>query len=52
MEKNIEVKVLHTYEDLELNEIVEVGKKMWIDKKRARELDRKHLIRIIQIIKR
>lgn len=52
MEKNIEVKILQTYEDLKFNKIVEVGKKMWIDETRAKELDRKHLIKIIQIVKR
>lgn len=52
MENNIEVKVLQTYNDLQLNKIIEVGKKMWINEKRARELDRKKLIKIIQIIKK
>lgn len=36
MEKNIEVKILQTYEDLELDKIIEAGKKMWIDKKKSK----------------
>ena len=51
MEKNIEVKVIDSYHDLELGKDIDLGKKMWLTEKRARQLLNLNLVKILQIKK-
>ena len=49
MEKNIEVRVLQTYLDLELGYEIERTKTMWLTEQRAKALLEKGLVKILQI---
>lgn len=49
MEKNIEVKVIQTYHDIELGKDIECTKTMWVTEERAKTLLDKNLVKIIQI---
>ena len=52
MEKNIEVRVLQTYFDLELGYEIERTKKLWLTEERAKVLLEKGLVKILQIIRK
>lgn len=52
MEENIKVKIIQTYYDLEKEKDIECGKIRWLTEKRAKELNNKNLIRILQIIRK
>lgn len=52
MEKNIEVRVLQTYLDLELGCEIERTKTMWLTEERAKILLEKGLVKILQIVRK
>lgn len=52
MEKNVEIKILQTYFDIEEQTDIPRGKTIWVTEKRVKELAQKIQIKLIQIVRK